>query len=214
MSNLHKDMVVIDGTCPLLDDFDYISWWIEGGATAAAPTVGGFSGAAATLRHIGEWHHYIATHSELVLVCEAADIVRAKHDGKFGIILHFQGTEPLEDSLDLIDAYKALGIGIVQLAYNVRNRIGDGCEEPSDAGLSRFGRKVIARMNEARVLIDCSHTGYHTTMDAIAASTAPVVFSHANAKAVHANPRNIADDQAKAVAATGGWSVSSGFRRS
>jgi membrane dipeptidase len=117
---------------------------------------------------------------------------------------HFQGTDPIEDSLDLVDAYKELGVGIIQLSYNVKNRFGDGCEERTDAGLSRFGLKLIERMNRARVIVDCSHTGYRTTMDAIEASSAPVVFSHANPRAVHPSPRNILDDQIKAVAKTGG----------
>jgi membrane dipeptidase len=93
---------------------------------------------------------------------------------------------------------------MIQLTYNVKNRVGDGCEERTDAGLSRFGLDLIKRMNETRVVVDCSHTGYRTTMEAIEASTRPAVFSHANARAVHPSPRNIRDDQAKAAANSGG----------
>ena len=201
---LHRDSIVIDAVCPLLTTPDHLDLYIKGGATAVAPTVGGFAGAAETLRAIGRWVAYVRKRDDLLLVKTAADVEKAKATGKLGILLHFQGTEPVENDVDLVDAYKELGVGIIQLSYNVKNRVGDGCEERTDAGLSRFGLKLIERMNQARVIVDCSHTGYRTTMDAIEASSAPVVFSHANPRAVHPSPRNIQDDQIKAVAATGG----------
>jgi membrane dipeptidase len=201
---VHEEAIVIDATCPLMRRQDLIHWWIEGGATAAAPTVGGGEGAFATIKALGQWINLIENTPEYILIKSAADIERAKAEGKFGIIFHFQGTTPIEDDLNLVDAYKALGVGMIQLSYNVKNRVGDGCEERTDAGLSRFGLKLIERMNQAKVIVDCSHTGYTTTMEAIAASNAPVVFSHAGVKAVKNSQRNIVDEQIKAVAATGG----------
>lgn len=201
---LHADAIVIDAVCPLLQRHEYLPEYQAGGFTAVAPTVGGWYSAEKTLRDIGVWHRMLRERDDLVLVRRASDVRASKASGKTGIILHFQGTEPLEDDLDLIDAYKGLGVGIVQLAYNTRNRIGDGCEEPSDAGLSRFGVKVVERMNAARVIVDCSHTGHRTTMDAIACSSAPVIISHANPKAVHPSPRNIPDALIRAIAENGG----------
>ena len=202
---LHRQAIVIDAVCPLLADTTHLPLYRRGGLTMVAPTVGGFGGgAAATLRTLGRWLAAIREDETLLQIRSAADVERAKAEGKLGILFHFQGTEPIEDDLDLVDAYKAIGVGIIQLAYNVKNRFGDGCEERTDAGLSRLGLKLVARMNAAKVIVDCSHTGYRTTMDAIEASTAPVVFSHANPRAVHNSPRNILDEQIKAVAATGG----------
>lgn len=201
---VHGTAIVIDAVCPLLRNPAHFELYRRGGCTTVAPTMGGGENAAATLRQLGRWFEYIRQHDELTLVRTAADVERAKADGKLGILPHFQGTEPIEDSLDLVDAYKELGVGIIQLSYNVKNRVGDGCEERTDAGLSRFGLKLIERMNRTRVIVDCSHTGYRTTMDAIEASSAPVVFSHANPRAVHPSPRNILDDQIKAIARTGG----------
>lgn len=203
-ARLHEESIVIDATCPLLSDPKHLELYRRGGCTAVAPTVGGSANAAETLRALGRWAGLLRSRDDLLLVRSAADIETAKRTGRLGIIYHFQGTEPLEDSLDLVDAYKAVGVGMIQLSYNVKNRVGDGCEERTDAGLSRFGLKLVERMNRAKVIVDCSHTGYRTTMDAIAASSAPVVFSHANAKAVHDSRRTIADDQIKAVAETGG----------
>ncbi|TXR50383.1 dipeptidase [Phyllobacterium endophyticum] len=203
-AELHRSSIIIDAVCPLLDNQDMIADYCAGGLTAIAPTVGYWNGAQVTLRTIGSWHKLLRERNDLVLVRTAADIRKAKALGKTGIILHFQGPEPIEDSLDLIDAFKALGVGVMQLAYNVKNRIGDGCEERTDAGLSRFGLQVITRMNEARMVVDCSHTGIRTTLDAIEHSTAPVIISHANAKAVHPSPRNISDELIKAIAENGG----------
>ncbi|MDF2811810.1 MAG: dipeptidase [Microvirga sp.] len=204
-TKLHRDSIVIDAVCPLLFTPGYLDLYRCGGATMVAPTVGGFSGGAAeTLRTIGRWLKLVRESDDLLLVKQAADVEGAKAEGKLGILLHFQGTEPIEDDIDLVDAYKELGVGIIQLSYNVKNRFGDGCEERTDAGLSRLGLKLIERLNQSRVIVDCSHTGYRTTMDAIEASNAPVVFSHANPRAVYASPRNIVDEQIKAVAATGG----------
>jgi membrane dipeptidase len=209
---VHHDAIVIDATCPLLNSHPHlVDWWIEGGVTAAAPTVGGFDGAGPTLRNLARWNRLIERDDRLTLIRSAADIEAAKRAGQFGIIYHFQGTAPIEDDLDLIPLYKQLGVGIVQLAYNVKNRVGDGCEERTDAGLSYFGVDLVERLNREKVIIDCSHTGNRTTLDAIERSTAPVVFSHANVKALVPSMRTITDEQIKAVAATGGLVGGVGF---
>jgi len=210
--NVHRDAIVIDATCPLLNSHPHlVDWWIEGGATAAAPTVGAFEGVSGTLRNLARWNRLIEQDDRLMLVRSADDIEAAKRDGRFGIIYHFQGTEPIEDDLDLIPLYKQLGVGIMQLAYNVKNRVGDGCEERTDAGLSYFGVDLVARLNREKVIVDCSHTGYRTTMEAIERSTAPVVFSHANVKRLVPSMRTIADDQIRAIAETGGLIGAVGF---
>ena len=208
---VHDEAIVIDAVCPLMMRRQYIDLWIEGGATAAGPTVGVFDRAGPTLRVLGDWIRAINADPRLTLVKHASDFARAKAEGKLGVLFHFQGTEPIEDDLNLIDAYKALGVGMVQLAYNTKNRVGDGCEERTDAGLSRFGLQVVQRLNDARIVVDCTHTGYRTTMDAIEASSRPVVFSHSNPKAVKDSPRNITDEQIRAAAGTGGLIGMVGF---
>lgn len=209
---VHARATVIDATCPLLNTHPHlIDWWIEGGATAAAPTVGGFEPAGPTLANLARWNRIITEDPRLVLVRSADDVEQAKRSGSFGVIYHFQGTEPVEDNLDLVPLYKQLGVGMIQLTYNVKNRVGDGCEERTDGGLSNFGVKLIKALNEARVIVDCSHTGYRTTLEAIELSTAPVVFSHASVAALKPSRRAISDDQIQAVAATGGLVGAVGF---
>lgn len=208
---LHKDAIIIDAVCPLLMMPEYVDWYIEGGLTVVAPTVGGFHPTIETLKRIGSWIEFVNGRDDLMFVKSASDVREAKKLGKLGILMHFQGTEPIEDDVNLVSLYKELGVGIIQLAYNVKNRIGDGAQERTDCGLSHFGVAFVKQCNKNRVIVDCSHTGYRTTMEAIELSELPIVFSHANAKAVYDSPRNIRDDQIKAVAETGGVVGAVGF---
>ncbi len=208
---VHDGAIVIDATCPLLQRRQFVDWYIEGGVTVAAPTVGNAAPAGETVKHLGTWLRFIDSRPDLMLIRTAADIEEAKRTRRLGILFHFQGGDPFESDLDLTEAYRALGVRMVQLTYNVKNRIGDGCEERTDSGLSKFGLQLIERLNANRIVVDCAHTGYRTTMETIEASRLPVVFSHANARAVHPSPRNITDEQIKAVAATGGLVGINGF---
>jgi len=201
---LHDEAIIIDAVCPLLRLKDKIADYQQGGVTAIVPTMATSQNAHTSLAEIGRWHKIIRDNDSLVLIRTAADLRAAKAAGKTGVVLHFQGTAPLEDKLEFIDAFKAAGVGVMQLAYNTKNLIGDGAEERTDSGMSRFGIKAIARMNQAGVIVDCSHTGHRTALDAVEFSSAPVVISHANPRAVHDNPRNIPDDLIKAIAGTGG----------
>jgi membrane dipeptidase len=209
---LHEGSIVIDAVCPLvMNDAGYIAWYRDGGATAIAPTVGGWESARVTLDRIASWRRLLEMRDDLVLVQQAADVRLAKERQRLGIFLHLQGADPIEGNLDLVSLYKSLGVGVIQLTYNVRNRVGDGCEEPSDAGLSRFGKALITRLNEARIILDCSHTGLRTSMEAIELSTRPVILSHSNSAAIHASPRNVPDELIDAIGRSGGVVGIAGF---
>ncbi|MGE0719770.1 MAG: membrane dipeptidase, partial [Alphaproteobacteria bacterium] len=194
-ATLHRDAIVIDATCPLLQKKSHLETYRRGGVTALCPTVGATGDAGQTFKDLAGWLAHIRAHDDLLLVRKAADIEEAKRSGRLGIIVHFQGADPIEASLDLLDGYHAMGLRMQQLAYNVRNRVGDGCDERTDAGLSKFGVALVRRLDELRIVVDCTHTGYRTTMDAIEMATRPVVFSHSNPRAVKDSPRNIRDDQ-------------------
>lgn len=201
---VHEQSIVIDGVCPLLYEPWHVDRYIKGGATAVAPTVGMSTSAHGALTNIAQWHRLCRDRDDLMLIRRASDILVAKQEKKLGIVLHFQGTDAIEDNVDLVDAFHALSVKVMQLTYNVRGRVGDGCTEPSDAGLSVFGKRVVRRMNDLGIIVDCSHTGYRTTMDAIAESSAPVILSHANSYSVHPSQRNVKDDVIKAIGDNGG----------
>ncbi|GLQ05167.1 dipeptidase [Sneathiella chinensis] len=183
---------------------DYVDWYREGGVTVACPTVGGFHRAMDTFKFIGSWLQFIKERDDLVLIRTAGDIKKAKAEGKLGVLMHFQGTDPIEDCLDLVNVFKSLGVSIMQLTYNVKNRIGDGIQERTDAGLSTFGANFIHRCNQQGVIVDCSHTGYQTSMEAIEVSEQPVILSHANPRGVFDRSRNVPDDLIRAIAKNGG----------
>lgn len=210
-ADLHAGAIVVDAVCPLARDRRYLDWYRDGGVTLTVPTVASRESAVVTLGQLGGWTRTIAADPDLMPVRTAADVGLAKRSGRMGIALHFQGTDPIEGDLDLVEAYKELGVGIIGLCYNVKNRVGDGAEERTDCGLSRFGVALVKRLNEARVIVDCSHTGIRTSLDAVETSRAPVVLSHSNPRGIHDSMRNVPDDLIKAVASTGGVIGTAGF---
>ncbi len=139
-----------------------------------------------------------------VLVETADDLVRAKQAGKMALGLHFQGTLPVERDLNMVEVYYKLGIRHMLMAYNQKNFVADGCHELGDGGLSRFGHALVNEMNRVGMLVDVAHTAYRSSMDTISASSAPVIVSHGNIKAINDHPRCYADDQIKAIADSGG----------
>lgn len=202
---LHRGSIVIDAVCPHMSDPERWTDWISGGATVAAPTVASRHSPGETLAAIGKWHAWIDRSRDRLLHIRTVDDIRcAKAQGKLGVLFAFQDSTPVEWDLTRLHMYYALGVRMIGLCYNFRNRVGDGSGERSDAGLSRFGEAVVREMNRVGIVVDCSHTGYRTTMDAIDVSSKPPVFSHSNPRKLCDNGRNIWDDQARAVAAKGG----------
>lgn len=139
-----------------------------------------------------------------IMVETADDIPRAKREGKLAVVFSFQGTLPFDRDVGFVEMYYRLGVRQALMAYNQKNNVGDGCHERTDAGLSRFGVDVVREMNRVGMIVDCTHTGYRTTMDVFEVAEGPVIFSHSNPRALWDHERNIRDDQAKACARTGG----------
>lgn len=132
------------------------------------------------------------------------DILFAKKEGRIGIIIGFQGTLPLETNIDRVGMFAELGARIIQLAYMHRTFTGDGCLEPRDGGLSLFGRSVVKELSRVGIVLDLSHVGERTSLEAIEAAEVPPIFSHSNPRSVTNSPRNISDEQIKEVANAGG----------
>lgn len=138
-----------------------------------------------------------------VQVDDADDVERAKAEGKLAVAFDLEGGVPLCERPEMVQLFYDLGVRQIHLAYNRNNSIGGGCYD-DDVPLSPLGRRIVAAINDAGMLMDCSHTGYRTSMDIMAAARAPVIFSHANPRALADNGRNIRDDQIDACIATGG----------
>ena len=138
------------------------------------------------------------------------DVLAAKKEGKHCLYLTCNGVPlpqdwvSVEGELRYIRVFFQLGVRMMHLTYNRRNMIGDGCAEPANAGLSDFGRAVVQEMNRAGVIVDVSHSGWQTGLDAARASDRPVVVSHSGAWALRQHHRNKPDELIRAVVETGG----------
>ena len=139
----------------------------------------------------------------LVAVLRSGDIRRAKQEGKAAIMLNFQNC-PIGDDLDNLDMFHAMGVRSMQVTYNERNLLGDGSTERTDSGLSDFGIAAVERMNNLGILVDSSHSGYRTTLEAIEFSKKTPIISHSNCRALNDHPRCKSDEQIRALAAKGG----------
>ncbi|MEP6939052.1 MAG: membrane dipeptidase [Rudaea sp.] len=159
-----------------------------------------------TIRNIGFWNAQVAAHPDRLLqVRNVADLDAAHCSGRLGLIYGFQDATPMGEELDRVDVFRDLGVRIFQLTYNRRNLVGDGCLEPGNAGLSTFGRKLVEKLNTTKSLIDLSHAGERTTLEAADASKGPIAISHTGCAALAALPRNKTDRELKAVADKGGY---------
>lgn len=203
-----SDAILLDAAAPLMEPR-----WVArrlpdvkaGGVDTLLTTAGAIEDFRTTMAVVAKWLEIDRSHKHNIRVARSvADIRAAKVAGETAIVLHFQGADPIEDELDFLNVFHASGLRVMQLTYNARNRLGDGCFEPSDAGLSRFGRKVIGRMEELGIVVDLAHAGVRTALDAAAAATRPIVITHANARALLDTPRNATDETIRAVAASGG----------
>ena len=145
-----------------------------------------------------------ANPDRFLLVRSAADILRAKREGKIGVILGTQDTSMIGPELDRLSQLKEDGVMTVQLTYNNANLAGDGALEPRNAGLTRLGRRTIERIEAEKLLLDLSHGGARTMAEAVEFAKRPVVISHTAARDRYDHPRNTHDSTIKAVADKGG----------
>ncbi|HEY4085524.1 MAG TPA: membrane dipeptidase, partial [Bryobacteraceae bacterium] len=152
-----------------------------------------------------KWNRFIGWHPDYFQRIDApADLEAARTGNKIGIVLGMQDANHLRTVAELDDFY-VLGQRLTQITYNAANRLGSGCKAQHDAGLTRYGSDVVARMNTIGMAIDVSHCGEHTTLDAIAASTKPVLITHSNCRAIAPGvARCKSDDVLRAAARNGG----------
>lgn len=160
---------------------------------------------AEVFRAIARERRYLLAQPDRFRLIESVDdILASKTDGTLAVSFNLQGTNAFAGNLDMVETFYKLGVRQALMAYNYKNLVGDGCHERTDSGLSRFGVQLVEEMNRVGMIVDCSHTGYRTSMEVMEVSTKPVVFSHSNPRSLWHHDRNIRDEQAKACAETGG----------
>ncbi|MEX2465588.1 MAG: membrane dipeptidase [Gemmatimonadota bacterium] len=168
------------------------------GATAPDPFVG-------SVERIAEWEREMDRLPHVLRrIRRAEDLLEAKESGRLGVIYGFQDAVPLEGRLDRLALFHGLGVRVVQLTYNDRNRLGDGALEPGDGGLSRLGHAAVEEMERLGILVDLSHCGTRTTLEGIRAAAGPVAITHSGCNAVFPHPRNQDDQAMRLLAERGG----------
>ena len=156
------------------------------------------------LQALDYWHAEMAESPEWQLVLRAGDFRRASEEGRVAVVLGFEGAMPIDDDLGLLRMFHRLGIRSIGLTWNGRNLLGDGVSVGARGGLTSYGRGAVAEMNRLGIVIDVSHMGDEGIADTAAASAAPIIASHSNARALCPHPRNLPDDLARLIAGRGG----------
>ena len=209
---IHAERVVVDTVNRSLIDDAFFQHIKEGGVGLLGRTILVSSGDvfspfgyAESLRDITQTLQIIEQHpDELILVKTAADIKTARETGRTGLYIYFQSPEPFETQLWRVRLFYELGLRVVQLTYNQRCLIGDGCAERHDGGLSDLGVDLIKICNELGIVVDVSHCGHNTTMEAMEVSKTPVLITHANSRVLCDNRRCKTDEEVVRCAAQGG----------
>ena len=132
-----------------------------------------------------------------------ADIERARESQRLAVGFDLEGALPLLEQPDMVALFRDLGVRQIHFAYNRNNAVAGGCHD-APQGLTALGRRMVDAVNDAGVLMDCAHTERRSSLDIMAHSRHPVVFSHANPLALVEHGRNISNEQIRACAATGG----------
>jgi membrane dipeptidase len=222
---LVRETLVIDMLAPLKLDFDPkffdqpfgakdLADYKASGITGFHHSVGlgGPGSKSQALEFLASYQGWVGRQADhFTLVGTVADLDRAKAEGKYAIIMGIQNAEHFEKPDDVQNFYR-LGLRCSQLTYNSQNLIGSGSTDRIDGGVSDFGEEIIKAMNKVGMLIDTSHCGEKTTLDAIEISPKAIAITHSNCKALNPHPRNKADEVIRKLAAKGGVMGITGVR--
>jgi len=181
------------------------------GEAAVNVTLGYVSGPekdpyAVTIADVAHWDGLIRGHSaDLLKVLSVEDIARARREHRVGVIFGFQNATMMGNDAARVDVFADKGVKVIQLTYNPANQLGGGSMAPETTGLTPFGREVIERLNARRVMVDLSHSGRQTCLDAARFSKQPISINHTGCRALVNFPRNKTDEELRLVADRGGF---------
>lgn len=177
----------------------------KGNIGCVTNTLGFWEGTTASMDSIVKWRDMARINTDVFgIATSAAEIEKLCADGKVAVLMGFQNTNHLEGRIGYVELFADMGVRIMQLTYNNQNELGSSCYEANDSGLARFGKEVVREMNRVGVLVDLSHVGNQTTLDAIRYSTQPVAITHANPDSLYPHKRNKTDDVLHALRDNGG----------
>lgn len=197
---------------PLIDGLQYANWSEKifrqmraGGVDAVHVTITYHESFRETVLNIEKWNRWFERFPDLIFQgFTAADIEAARQTGRTAIFFGSQNPSCIEDDIGLVEVLHRLGMRFMQLTYNNQSLLATGCYEAEDRGLSRMGREVVREMNRVGMVVDMSHSGERSTLEAIEHSTRPIAITHANPASWHPARRNKSDTVLKALAESGG----------
>ena len=197
---------------PLIDGLQYANWsekifrqMREGGVDAVHVTITYHETFRETVANIEQWNRWFERFPDLIFQGRtAADIDRARDTGRTAIFFGSQNPSCMEDDIGLVEILYTLGLRFMQLTYNNQSLLATGCYEDDDTGLTRMGRQVVVEMNRVGLVVDMSHSGERSTLEAIEHSSRPIAITHANPHMWHPALRNKSDTVLRALGETGG----------
>ena len=206
MSKISEDIILIDG-------LEYCNWnrdlfenAHQAGITAIHATLVYWENTEESFAKIKYWNDLFKEHYDIITHAKKTeDIFQAKKNNKLAIIFGFQNSAPIANDIFLVEKFFKEGLRFMQLTYNNQTPLAGGCFEPKDSGVSRFGKAVIEEMNRLGMIVDLSHAGKQTCIDAIDFSSKPVAISHANPSFFHKSIRNIDSDVLQKLAKKNGF---------
>ena len=200
-----SDLLIVDGLQYCNFSEGIFRQMRVGGVSAVHVTVCYHEMFRETVANLERWNRWFEQFPELIFKgASGEDVRRAQSEGRTAIFFGAQNASPMEDDIGLIEILHALGLRFMQLTYNNQSLLATGCYEAEDTGLTRMGRQVVREMNRVGLVVDMSHSGERSTLEAIEHSTRPIAITHANPKSWHPALRNKSDDVLKALAASGG----------
>lgn len=201
---LHRSALVLDALTPLyVLDEPYTQALLDAGVSAGFLSIASPQPWDEVMRRTETALNKIESSPTLMLATKAADIRRAKAQGKIALVLITQAADMIEKDPARVRTLHDMGFRVLGVCYTFANLLGCGCGELRDGGLTFLGKDFVAAVNELPLMLDVSHAGHQTSLDAVQLARAPVV-THGNAYAVTPNDRNKKDDVLKIVAEKGG----------
>ncbi len=197
----------------LIDGLQYANWsekvfrqMREGGVDAVHVTITYHEMFRETVLVIEKWNRWFEQYPDLIFQGRtAADVALARKTGRTAIFFGSQNPSCIEDDIGLVEVMHTLGLRFMQLTYNNQSLLASGCYEDEDTGLTRMGRAVVAEMNRVGMVVDMSHSGERSTLEAIEHSTRPIAITHANPSSWHGALRNKSDDLLRSLGQNDGF---------
>ncbi|KPD13923.1 membrane dipeptidase [Phaeobacter sp. 11ANDIMAR09] len=196
----------------LIDCLQYANWsekifrqLREGGVDAIHVTIAYHENFRETVLNFEQWNRWFEQYPDLIMKGQwASDIDVARATGRTAVFFGFQNPSPMEDDIGLVEILHTLGARFMQLTYNNQSLLATGCYESYDSGITRMGKQVIKEMNRVGLVVDMSHSGDRSTIEAADISERPIAITHANPYDWSPALRNKKDDVIRAVTEAGG----------